>query len=257
MHINILMLNIKNIFITTGISILFGVYSIYNILEYLRITNYYRLREINNLYKLIHQTNKKYIALNDEYNQLYQKYNDLVTEVGHSKKEIIELNIKIIEIENFNDYIFNLINSESNQNINEKTVIDFNSNIQENTEFGIEGNTSINNTTLKNDIYDKLRKLNIHLPKLPRSETITSNFDPIVKQKFNYNHNLLINTDSNSDLDLNSDSNDFDYHYVDNKLITDEIICSANNSRTSSRCSSLTNDNDINETPKRLFFGLF
>lgn len=255
------MLNIKNIFITTGISILFGVYSIYNILEYLRITNYYRLREINNLYKIIHQTNKKYMALNDEYTQLYQKYNNLVSEVSHSKQEIIDLNIKIIEIENFNDYIFNLINSEYNPNIKENTDADTksNPNIQENTEFGIEGNTFINNSTLKNDFYDKLRKLNIHIPKLPRSETITSNFDPVVKQNFNYNHNLNIDTDSNSDLDLNSDLNldDFDYHYVDNKLITDEIIRSTNNSRTSSRCSSLTNDNDINDNPKRLFFGLF
>ena len=54
MQVNILMLNFKHIFLTTGISILFGVYSIYNILEYLRITNYYRSKEISDLYKIIY-----------------------------------------------------------------------------------------------------------------------------------------------------------------------------------------------------------
>ena len=93
-------------------------------------------------------------------------------------------------------------------------------------------------------------KLNIHFPKLPRSETITPNFNSIVNQ------NYIIN--SNSDLDLNSDINselnlECDYHYVD-----DHIVLYNNNTstRTSSRCSSITNDNEL-ETPKKYFFGIF
>ena len=42
------MLTFKNI--TTGISILFGVYSMYNIFEYLRIIERYRLKKTNNFY---------------------------------------------------------------------------------------------------------------------------------------------------------------------------------------------------------------
>jgi predicted nucleic acid-binding Zn-ribbon protein len=85
----------------------------YNILEYLRITNSYRLKEINNLYRLIAQTNRRFIELNDKYTHLHEKYDEMSTEFKKNKEEIINLNMKLIELENFNDYVFNLINSLS------------------------------------------------------------------------------------------------------------------------------------------------
>jgi hypothetical protein len=246
------MLNIKHIFLTTGISILFGVYSIYNILEYLRITNYYRSKEISDLYKIIYQTNRKYVDLNNKYNQLQEKYEELVVDFRNSKEEIINLNIKNIEIENFNDYIFNLINSETTNN-NYNVIIDENidENVDENNNENIDEtiNKLIENPDVLNN-NNNIYKLNIHFPKLPRSETITPNFNSFVKQ------NYIVN--SNSDLDLNSDVNsdlnvECDYHYVDESIV---LYGDHNSNGDSSICSSITNDNEL-EISKKYFFGLF
>jgi hypothetical protein len=85
-------MNIKNLFITTGISVLFGVYSIYNILEYLRILNNHRVKQINNLQHLVNETNTKYKNLQMKYHELSSNYEEI-------NKEINLLNIKIAELQ--------------------------------------------------------------------------------------------------------------------------------------------------------------
>ena len=72
---NIIMMNIKSIFMSSrvvempgisgipGISLLFGIHSIYNVLEYLRILNNNRAKQINNVQELLQKTRTK---CNDE-----------------------------------------------------------------------------------------------------------------------------------------------------------------------------------------------
>jgi hypothetical protein len=99
MFTTIIMMNIKNIFITTGISVLFGVYSIYNILEYLRILNNHRVKQINSLRHLVNDTNTKYKDLQMKHDELQKNYNELSTNYEKINKEINLLNIKIIELQ--------------------------------------------------------------------------------------------------------------------------------------------------------------
>lgn len=99
MFTTIIMMNIKNIFITTGISVLFGVYSIYNILEYLRVLNNHRVKQINSLQHLVNDTNTKYKDLQMKHDELQKNYNELSTNYEKINKEINLLNIKIIELQ--------------------------------------------------------------------------------------------------------------------------------------------------------------
>lgn len=99
MFTTIIMMNIKNIFITTGISVLFGVYSIYNILEYLRILNNHRVKQINSLRHLVNDTNTKYKDLQMKHDELHKNYNELSANYDKINKEINLLNIKIAELQ--------------------------------------------------------------------------------------------------------------------------------------------------------------
>jgi len=102
------MMNIKNIFVTTGISVLFGVYSIYNILEYLRLLNNERVKQIKNLQILGQETNKKYSELQIQYLELQKKYTELSIYCNKMKEDITILNDKIIQLQDKkNDYIKN------------------------------------------------------------------------------------------------------------------------------------------------------
>jgi predicted nuclease with TOPRIM domain len=96
---NIIMMNIKNLFITTGISVLFGVYSIYNILEYLRILNNHRVKQINSLQHQVNDTNKKYNDLQIKHIELQKNYNELSISYEHINKELHMLQIKLLELQ--------------------------------------------------------------------------------------------------------------------------------------------------------------
>lgn len=93
------MINIKNIFITTGISVLFGVYSIYNILEYLRILNNHHVKQINSLQHLVNDTKKKYNDLQVQHVKLKKKYDKLSVSYENINKEVTVLKIKLIELQ--------------------------------------------------------------------------------------------------------------------------------------------------------------
>ena len=118
MIINITMANTNKLFITTGISVLFGVYSIYNILEYLRILNNHRVRQLNSLKHQINHTNKKYNDLQIKHIELQKIYNDLSISYERINKELHILRIKLLELkENKMDDI----NSNNNDNLSEST----------------------------------------------------------------------------------------------------------------------------------------
>lgn len=95
----IIMMNIKSIFITTGISFLFGVYSIYNLLEYLQVLNNHRVKQISNMQHLVNETNKKYIELRIKYSELQKSYSDLSIDNEQINNKITSLNLKIIELQ--------------------------------------------------------------------------------------------------------------------------------------------------------------
>lgn len=136
-------MNIKNIFITTGISVLFGVYSIYNILEYLRLLNNERVKQIKNIQILSEETNKKYSELQIQYLELQKKYTELSIDCNKMKEDINILKDKIIQlqdnknidIKNYtsNDYLTSLlslpINIESSDNAICDELCNFNNDI--------------------------------------------------------------------------------------------------------------------------------
>lgn len=95
----IIMMNIKSIFITTGISFLFGVYSIYNLLEYLRVLNNDCVKQITSMQHLVNETNKKYNELRIKYSELKKNYNDLSIDNQQINSKIASLNHKIIELQ--------------------------------------------------------------------------------------------------------------------------------------------------------------
>jgi hypothetical protein len=100
------MMNIQNLFITTGtgITVLFGVYSIYNV-EMLRILNN---RQANKIKHLKHLVYEKHYELQKKYTELSINYN----KINH---EINILNNKIMELQD--NKMFNIIIPTSEQSL--------------------------------------------------------------------------------------------------------------------------------------------
>jgi hypothetical protein len=82
------MMNVKHIFITTSISVIFGVYSMYNIFDYLKHLKNDYINKIIILEEKIEESNKKYIELKIDFTNI--------------TSEINILSNKIIELENTN-----------------------------------------------------------------------------------------------------------------------------------------------------------
>lgn len=114
MFTTIIMMNIKNIFITTGISVLFGVYSIYNILDYLRALNNHRVKQINRLQQLVNDTNKKYSDLQVKYVELQKNHTELCVSYEKINIEIHLLNIKINQLHENKTIDINLTTFQDN-----------------------------------------------------------------------------------------------------------------------------------------------
>lgn len=85
-------MSFKNIFITGGLSIIFGVYSLYSLINYLNTTKENQTKELMLLKGLIVKTNKKY-------NELEHKYLQIISVIEKTTNEIISLNQKIILLE--------------------------------------------------------------------------------------------------------------------------------------------------------------
>ena len=111
----IIMMNIKTIFITTGISMLFGAYSIYNILEYIKYIQNNRIEEIEDLKCSIDDTNIKFTDLQKKYTHLQTKYDNLKNEFMKTRNEIENLNVLLYKKdENHSDINANPINKADN-----------------------------------------------------------------------------------------------------------------------------------------------
>jgi hypothetical protein len=95
--------------ITTGISLIFGIYSFYNILTQLQILNNNHKEKINNhkenldnikyLVYLINVTNKLCNDLQIKHKKILTKYNDLFINYEQINKKIRILNNKMIELQ--------------------------------------------------------------------------------------------------------------------------------------------------------------
>ena len=89
------------------IPFLFGLNTIYNILEYLRTLNNNRLVKIKNLEKLLNNTNNKCNELQNNYDILYNNFQQLNTKINNLDFKICELNdtnIDELNIETNNIY---------------------------------------------------------------------------------------------------------------------------------------------------------
>ena len=92
-------MNIKNIFITTGISVLFGVYSIYNLFDYMRSIN--------------RSCNKQLLLLQTDLDEINKKYKTIEFEYVKIKEEILILSDKIINLETINENKSVFLNSSN------------------------------------------------------------------------------------------------------------------------------------------------
>ena len=92
-------MNIKHIFITTGISVLFGVYSIYNLFDYMKFMN--------------HFYNKQILLLQNDLDEINKKYKTIEFEYVKIKEEILILSDKIINLETINEKKNAFLNSSN------------------------------------------------------------------------------------------------------------------------------------------------
>ena len=72
------MINIKNFFITSGLSLIVGFYSVYNVLGHLKIINNYHIKQINDLNQKINDSNRKFNELNENHIKLQKSYEELL-----------------------------------------------------------------------------------------------------------------------------------------------------------------------------------
>lgn len=109
-------MNIKHFFISSSISILFGVYSIYNIIDYLKIMDSYYDDQITTLKLNLTETYKKYYELNRNYTNLNNHYESLVNENVKINDELKILTKKMVELsprKSTDQITINLCNSNS------------------------------------------------------------------------------------------------------------------------------------------------
>lgn len=99
-------IDISEISEISWIPFLFGLNTIYNILEYLRALNNNRINQIKHLQELLNNTNKKCNDLQNKYDILYSNFQELNTKMD-------SLNVKMIEIE-LNDSKMDELNIETN-----------------------------------------------------------------------------------------------------------------------------------------------
>jgi hypothetical protein len=132
-------MNIKNIFITTGISVLFGFYSFYNILEYINGIDRLYMYKISELQIKLEESNNKYKSLETEYMII--------------NKELIKLYDIVKELERKNEILDTFFTSNNNVD----------------TSYEEEFNTSLNNQPICDEHCD----LNSMIPKV-RKETMSS-----------------------------------------------------------------------------------
>ena len=163
------MMNIKAIFITSGLSVIFGVYSIYNILEYLKL-----MHDTHN--KEIYHLNKSIKDINNKYTHLKSKYDDIKSEIQQTKEYITNLQLQIAQLQN-------------------------DSNDLENSIAEIVKSETVSINTEESIICDEMCDFNSHIPRI-HMETMNANKDGLDHESLNCNydhcHHIII---SKSNLD--------------------------------------------------------
>ena len=87
-------MNIKTIFVSTTLSILFGIYSIYGLINYLE-----KMDKLEKYYKdEIDYLKKQMTNINEKYHETNKKCNDLLVELNSTKDKIDTLSNNIIKI---------------------------------------------------------------------------------------------------------------------------------------------------------------
>lgn len=220
-------MNIRNIFITTGISVIFGVYSIYNIFEFLRYIHYSRLKELSELNNIVNETKIKHKQLEGKYYNLQSKYDMMIIDLINTKDELSKLNGKILEIHSI---------------INKQNISTPPNSIIESEYIGSE-HSSI--------ICDDMCDMNLDIPRINMGtmDTSQSNHynidDPefIESLNFDYNHPNIVISQNNLDSSYHSTNSMRSAH-------------SYSNSDKSARSRSVS-VTDINWTTltKKFFFG--
>ena len=151
------MINIKNIFVTTSISIFCGVYSLYNIIYYIQKVEMKHHNHVENLNKIIDDT--------------YQKYENIKHEYLKMKDMIVSLNNKIIVLED--EINRQTIYNEQKGFINKYHKINCDSISCDTESLKLSEFTEFTDTDNDNIVCDTLCKLNPDFPSIPNK--ISSN----------------------------------------------------------------------------------
>jgi uncharacterized protein YlxW (UPF0749 family) len=158
------MMNIKNIFITTSISVFFGIYSVYNLFVF--------VNTLNNIHiKNMADSDKKYSELNNSYSELNNSYSELNNSYSELTKSYSELDNKYNEL---------LRDVEKNNMLNDDNMVN-DDNISIIISSHGDSNDKIENSNLSSDIlkyelynYDNFDKGSIHSEK-----RVSSNIEDI------------------------------------------------------------------------------
>jgi len=197
------MINIKNIFVTTSISIFCGVYSLYNIIYYIQKVEMKHHNHVENLNKIIDDT--------------YQKYENIKHEYLKMKDMIVTLNNKIIVLED--EINRQTIYNEQKGFINKYSKIncDYISSDTESLKL-----SEFTDTDNDNIVCDTLCKLNPDFPSIPNK--ISSNsLDTTFSDNF-FNSNDIPTKDYDNNLnELNklnelNELNEFNDMKLDNSI---------------------------------------
>jgi hypothetical protein len=90
MYSNNIIMSIKNVFITSGMTFLFGVYSLYNILDYLNNIDRIYIHKLLDLQRKLDETDK-------HYNNLYVDFIKIKNEVEFLSSQIVIIEKKLTE----------------------------------------------------------------------------------------------------------------------------------------------------------------
>ena len=172
MYSNNIIMSIKNVFITSGMTFLFGVYSLYNILDY--------LNNIDRVYnhKLL-DLQRKLVETDKHYNNLYFDFIKIKNEVDFLSSKIVIIEKKLTErplycfSPNFDYYESSEDDKKSNESKNIIRITSENNNLEP------------NNVLLNENINENINKI--------IDENVNKNINKIIDENIDENIDELVN----------------------------------------------------------------
>ena len=131
MYSNNIIMSIKNVFITSGMTFLFGVYSLYNILDYINNIDLIYNQKLLDLQRKLDETDK-------HYNNLYVDFIQIKNEVDFLSSKIVIIEKKLTErplycfSPNFDYYESSEDDKKSNESKNTIRITSENNNLESN-----------------------------------------------------------------------------------------------------------------------------